>query len=92
MTERQLEAAIALDGKTLQALQAERVSLLYAIEVAKAQGVPEQDRSRVRALAERLQALEVRLVAVTRVVVDVLDRSMPRRPIPRYNRSGLLLP
>jgi hypothetical protein len=92
VTERQIAAAIELDGRTLQALQSERVALLYAIETHKSRGFPDADRPKVRSLAERLQTLELRLATVSRVVVEVLDRSVPRRPLPRYGRSGLLLP
>lgn len=90
LTESQVGAARALQGRRLAELNIERVDALFDLRVAlHARGLPEPDEE-LRALVRRLSLAEHRLATLSRTVLDRLSRLDPSAPAPTYGRSGRL--
>ena len=92
VTTDQVLAARKMDTVELDRLGAIHADLLFRLEVAFQDPVPEDARvrSELKAEAELLVQARERLRLVTSTVVQVLDRVLPSRPPAVYGRRGRL--
>jgi hypothetical protein len=94
VTELQLDAAKKLDGARLDKLNAERTDLIFELQLASQDPLPEDTamRQALATEAKALRQLEERLAKVAGTVVETLDHLVPRPDAnaKRYSRSGRL--
>ncbi len=92
VTDDQVKAARRMDTVELDRLNAIHADLLFRLEVALQDPVPEEEEAKVelKAVAEGLHKSRERLRYLTGTVVQVLDRVLPSRPPPTYGKRGQL--
>lgn len=92
VTLEQVASARKMDTVALDRLNAVHADLLFRLEVAFQETVPEDPeiRAALKARAQELMQARERLRLLTRTVVQVLDRVLPSRPPPTYGKRGRL--
>ncbi len=92
VTGQQIVAARQMDTAALDRLNALHADLLFQLEVAFVDPVPEDEgvRQELKAQAAELVQARERLARLTSTVVQVLDRVLPSRPPPTYGKRGRL--
>jgi hypothetical protein len=90
LTEQQFDLAVRLQGVSLAAINTQRQDLLFELQIALEDGLPE-DASELEALAlqvRRLRRAEQRLECAAGLVVAALEPTRQRQQASTYNRSG----
>ena len=88
LTQRQVDAALALDGPTLADLNGQRSQILFDLQVALKAPVSSDEKVAMRPIIEELNLLEHRLRAAASQVVQTIDVFAPSKRATTYGRSG----
>ncbi len=92
VTQAQVLAARSMNIAELDRLNADHADLLFELQVALQDPVPQEVgvRDELQARAEELSQARDRLRTLTGTVVSVFDRVLPSRPPPTYGPKGRL--
>ena len=90
LTEQQFDVAVRLQGASLAALNIQRQDLLFELQVALSDGLPEDalERDALSLQVKRLRRAEQRLESAAGLVVAALEPTLKRQQASTYNRTG----